>query len=104
MIKVTAMYPNTPGARFNHEYFRDTHMPLVKARLGANCLTYTIDKGLSGNAPGTSAAFVAMSHIFCESLESLAIAFTPHADELRGDIANFTDVTPTVQISEVVVR
>ena len=23
MIKVSVMYPNTPGARFNHEYYRD---------------------------------------------------------------------------------
>ena len=30
MIKVSVMYPNTPGARFNHEYYRDKHMPLVK--------------------------------------------------------------------------
>src|SRR6184192_1284407 len=34
MIKVSVMYPNTPGARFNHEYYRDKHMPLVKARMG----------------------------------------------------------------------
>ena len=104
MIKVTALYPNTPGAWFDHDYFRDKHMPLVKARMGAGCLTYTIDKGLSGSAPGTPAAFVAMSHIFCESLESLVSAFTPHASELRGDTSNFTDLTPTVQISEVMVR
>ena len=26
MIKVSVMYPNTPGARFNHEYYRDKHM------------------------------------------------------------------------------
>ena len=35
MIKVSAMYANRPGARFNHEYYRDKHMPLVKKRLGA---------------------------------------------------------------------
>jgi len=104
MIKITAMYPNTPGARFDHVYFRDRHMPLVKARMGAGCLTYTIDRGLSGSAPDTPAAFVAMSHIFCDSLESLVGAFTPHAHELRADIANFTDLAPTVQISEVMVR
>ena len=27
MIKVSVMYANTPGARFNHEYYRDKHMP-----------------------------------------------------------------------------
>ena len=34
MTKVSVMYANTPGARFNHEYYRDKHMPLVKARMG----------------------------------------------------------------------
>ena len=33
MIKVSVMYPNKPGARFDHDYYRDKHMPLVKARL-----------------------------------------------------------------------
>lgn len=33
MIKVSVMHPNTPGARFDHAYYRDKHMPL-KARLG----------------------------------------------------------------------
>ena len=30
MIKVSVMYPNKPGARFNHEYYRNIHMPLVR--------------------------------------------------------------------------
>ncbi len=25
MIKVSVMYPNKPGARFNHEYYRDDY-------------------------------------------------------------------------------
>ncbi len=51
MIKVSVMYPNTPGARFNHEYYRDRLMPLVKSRMGDSCKYYTIDKGLAGGAP-----------------------------------------------------
>src|SRR5215467_11736108 len=35
MIKVSVMYPNSPGARFDHEYYRDKHMPLLKARMGS---------------------------------------------------------------------
>jgi uncharacterized protein (TIGR02118 family) len=37
MIKVTVMYPYTEGARFDHAYCRDRHMPMVKARLGSAC-------------------------------------------------------------------
>jgi len=37
MIKVSVMYPNTPGSRFDHAYYRDKHMPLLKARMGDAC-------------------------------------------------------------------
>jgi uncharacterized protein (TIGR02118 family) len=48
MIKVTVMYANAPGARFDHEYYRNRHMPLVKERMGASCRYYTIDRGVAG--------------------------------------------------------
>jgi uncharacterized protein (TIGR02118 family) len=103
MIKVSVMYPNTPGARFNHEYYRDRHMPLVKARMGDSCKYYTIDKGLAGGAPGAPATYVGMCHIFCDSIEAFQAGFGPHAQEIMGDIPNYTDLTPVLQISEVVV-
>ena len=57
MIKVSVMYPYTEGARFDHDYYRDTHMPLLKARMGDACKSYTIDKGLAGGAPGTPVSY-----------------------------------------------
>jgi uncharacterized protein (TIGR02118 family) len=103
MIKVSVMYPNTPGARFDHDYYRDKHMPLVKARLGDACSHYTVDKGLAGGAPGEPATYVAMCHIFSASVETFQRGFGPHAKEILGDIANYTDLAPVMQISEVVV-
>ena len=103
MIKVSVMYPNTPGARFDHHYYRDRHMPLVKARMGDACLYYSVDKGLSGAAPDTAPTYIAMCHIFSESVDAFQAAFGPHAGEIQGDIANYTDLTPVMQISEVVV-
>ena len=103
MIKVSVMYPNTPGARFNHEYYRNTHMPLVKSRMGANCKYYTVDKGLGGGAPGSAATYVGMCHIYCDSVDAFQAGFGPHAKEIMADIPNYTDVAPIVQISEVVV-
>ncbi len=102
MIKVSVMYPNTPGARFDHDYYRDTHLPLLKARLGDACLYYTIDRALTGPAD-VPAPYVAMCHIFCASLEAFQAAFAPHAEEIVADIANYTDLAPIRQISEVVV-
>lgn len=104
MIKVSVMYPNTAGARFDHPYYRDKHMPLLKDRMGDACLYYTVDKGIAGGAPGSPAPYVGMCHIFCESVESFQAAFGPHAKEIMGDIANYTDLAPVMQVSEVVVE
>lgn len=104
MIKVSVMYPNKPGARFDHDYYRDKHMPLVKARMGERCLYYTVEKGIAGGEPGAPATYVAMCHIFCHSPEDFQAGFGPHAAEILGDIANYTDLQPVLQISEVVVE
>ena len=104
MIKVNVMYPYTEGAHFDHAYYREKHMPMVKARLGSACEYYTIEKGLGSREPGEPPAFVAMCAFICGSVEGYRAAIQKHATEIRGDIANYTDITPVVQISEVVVE
>ena len=103
MIKVSVMYPNTPGARFDHEYYRTKHMPMVKSRMGESLKSYTVDKGLAGGAPGAPATYIAMGHLFCDSDRGFQKGFGPHAKEILGDIPNYTDQTPVIQISEVIV-
>ncbi len=104
MIKFSVMYPNNPGARFDHDYYREKHMPLIKARMGDACRYYTIDKGLAGGAPGAPATYIGMCHVFADSLDAFQKAFGPHAQEIRDDVKNYTNVAPVVQISEVVVE
>ena len=103
MIKVSVMYPNKPGARFDHDYYRDRHMPLVQRLMGEKCKRYTVDKGMAGGAPGTAPTYVAMCHLFCDSVDAFQAGFGPHAAEILADIPNYTDLQPILQISEVVV-
>ena len=103
MIKVSVMYPNTPGTHFNHDYYRDHHMPLVKARMGGHLQYYTVDKGLAGGTPGSAPTYAAAGHLFCASVEAFQTGFGPHTKEIMGDIPNYTDIAPVIQISEVVV-
>ena len=104
MIKVSIMYPQNAGTRFDHDYYRDKHLPLIKRRMGDALKYYTIDSGLSGGAPGTPAPYVGMCHLICDSIESYHSGMGPHAKEITTDIGNFTDRTPVTQISQVVVE
>ena len=103
MIKVSVMYPHQPNARFDHAYYRDKHMPLVQARMGDACRFYTVDKGLAGGGAGEAPTYVAMCHIYSDSIDAFNAGFGPHAKEILGDIPKYTDLTPVMQISEVVV-
>jgi len=103
MIKVSVMYLNTSGARFDHDYYRNKHMPFVKSKMGESCKYYTVDKGIAGGTPGSAPTYVGMCHIFCESVEAFQAGFGPHAAEIMADIPNYTDLAPIIQISEVMV-
>ncbi len=104
MIKVSVMYPYQEGARFDFDYYQHKHMTLLKELMGDACLKYTVEKGLSGATPGTPPAYLGQCHIYCQSLETFGASFVPHAEVLNGDIPNYTDLTPVVQISEVLIE
>jgi uncharacterized protein (TIGR02118 family) len=103
MIKVSVMYPNKAGARFDEGYYLDKHMPLVKARMGSTLKFYAVEKGVAGGSPGDPATYLMVAHLHCESTDDFQRGFGPHAQEIMGDIPNYTDQAPVVQISEVLV-
>lgn len=103
MIKVSVIYPNNPGSRFDHGYYMENHVPLVASRLGpAGMRKAEIDRGIGSATPGEPAPFHAIAHLHFDSVDAFGAAFQPHAAEIMGDIANYTDISPTIQISEIV--
>lgn len=104
MIKISVMYPHSPTVRFDHEYYRDRHMPMVKQLMGDLLRRYTIDKGLAGGAPGAPPVYVAVGHLYCESVDAFQAGFGPHSKEILADIPNYTDASPVIHISEVVLE
>ncbi len=49
------------------------------------------------------ATYVAMCHVFSESIESFQAGMARGGQDILADIANFTRIAPVIQISEVVV-
>lgn len=101
MIKVSVLYPNGAGKKFDMDYYCNKHIPLVQQKLGSACKQVAVEHGLAGATPGAPAAFIAMGHMYFDSAEAFQTAFGPHAEVIMGDIPNYTDIQPTIQISEV---
>lgn len=102
MIKMSVYYPANGGSKFDHDYYLTRHMPLIQERLGDACLRYEIDKGIAGREPGSEPEFVAACHVYSQNLATFQEALGPHREEIAADVANYTDIPPIVQISEVV--
>ena len=101
MIKVSVMYPNESGKGFDMEYYLNNHLSMVQEKLGDALKSGTVDKGLGGAGPGTAPTYMVMAHLFFDSVEDFQTAFGPHAESIMGDIPNFTEIQPTIQVSEV---
>lgn len=101
MIKVSVMYPNEDGSKFDMDYYLEKHMPMVKEKMGSACKGVTVDQGLGGAEPGAPATYVALGHLMFDSVEDFQGAFGPHAETIMGDIPNYTNINPIIQISEV---
>jgi uncharacterized protein (TIGR02118 family) len=102
VIKYSVLYPNLEGKRFDMDYDVNEHIPMVRARLGDACKGVVIDAGVGGvTPPSAKPTYIAMGHLYFDSIEAFQIAFAAHVSEFRADIPNYTDIEPTRQISEV---
>jgi uncharacterized protein (TIGR02118 family) len=101
MIKVSVLYPNGPGSTFDMAYYLDKHIPMVQQKLSGALRGTAVDEGLAGTEPGAPPAYVLICHLLFDSVEAYQAAFGPHAQAIVGDIPNYTNTQPIVQISAV---
>lgn len=93
MIRVSVLYPKTEGATFDHDYYRDRHVPMaceVWSLDGAE-----VDQGIDG-------PYEAAVHFRFESMEEMASAMgSERTAEVQADVANYTTIVPVLQISQI---
>lgn len=94
MIRLSVLYPVTEGASFDHDYYRDHHVPLAARTWGVTGAQ--IDKGVDG-------PYVAAVHLTFDSIEAMGEAMgVPGTADVLADVANYTTITPVMQTSEIV--
>ena len=96
MIRFSVFYPSGDDTTFDHEYYRDKHVPLAVSTWGLDTSAAAIDKGVAG-------PYVAAVHFTFESNEAMQQALASEGTgAVMADVANYTNVTPVTQISEIV--
>jgi uncharacterized protein (TIGR02118 family) len=96
MIKVSVFYPDREGSKFDMNYYCKTHMPMVRQKLGAACKGSAVEQGIGGATPGSRPGFIAMGHLYFDSMEVFQTTFGPHAEAIMADTPNYTDTQPTI--------
>ena len=103
MVRISVFYATAEGKKFDHDYYVNRHMKLVRERLGSFGLVRTeVDKGVAGGAPGAPAPYVAIGHVYFNSLDGFQKGMGQHGKEIMADIPNYTNIQTQIQISEVV--
>ena len=77
MIRISILYPNDKGSRFDVSYYVETHMPMSIKLLSAHpgFKGVSVERGIGGAVPGSEPAYVAMCHFSFSSVESFLDAF-----------------------------
>ena len=101
MPRIVILYPTTPDAPFNLDYYLKKHIELVRASFGDAVPRISVYRGLDG-PDGKPAPFVISAAIEFRDMSSLVAASQRHGAKIAQDVANFTTIRPIVQIEEAV--
>ena len=101
MVRVTALYMNGEGARFDHSYYRSVHLPLTERLMGPMGLLW-----VEGDLPlprpdGRPSTLLAQTHAYFATEDEARAAVAATIRELAADVPNYTNVTPRLECHEV---
>jgi uncharacterized protein (TIGR02118 family) len=101
MATLSVVYPRAPGATFDYDYYQNQHLPLAGRHWGGSGMLGGEALLGKASADGSESPYFAIGILHFESADALQSALTgEHASEIIGDIRNFTDVQPIIQINE----
>ena len=94
-VKVSVLYPASEGSTFDMDYYKVKHREIVERVLGP--VEFSCEQGLPDQP------FMATGHLVYESMDAMQAGMGgPNAGEAMADVANFTNVTPQLQIGTII--
>ncbi|MCZ6831849.1 MAG: EthD family reductase [Gammaproteobacteria bacterium] len=103
MYCLTVSYPKGEDTTFDHEYYRDTHIPLCQRLFGEHGLRGTVLRTAEGKAPGSDDLNHATIDLIFDSSEGLQAALAAGGKEVSADLVNYTNAKPRMSFCEITV-
>ncbi len=101
MTKVTILYPAGDGKKFDMDYYLNKHIPMVKGLFAGALKATAIDIGIAGGAAGAPTPFVVICCFYFDNVSAFQNAMAANGPKIQGDIPNYTNIQPVIQISKV---
>jgi uncharacterized protein (TIGR02118 family) len=101
MYCVSVAYPQQSGGTFDFDYYINNHIPMVAGFLPNSLSKTEVRKGAQ-SPDGSAPSYVCLANIWIHSTGEFEAALAEHGKEIMGDVPNFTNIEPILQIDEVV--
>ncbi|OLN85467.1 hypothetical protein CCHL11_08062 [Colletotrichum chlorophyti] len=100
-VTVSVLYPNEPDAKYDIDYYINTHMPLAASTWkDAGVKSWSVHKYLPGPG-GQESKYVFAGVLEFESVEAVHKALaSPDSKTVTDDVPNFSNKQPTFLIGE----
>ena len=103
MFRVVMLYPQSSDSRFDMNYFLTKHIPRIQEIFkNLGLLNLEVQQGIASAMPGQSAPFICICSFLFENLEGFQQGMTAQGAWIIGDVPNYTNAQPQIQISQVV--
>ena len=94
--RVTVIYPQKDGSKFDFDYYMQKHIPMVERLMGKSI---EVRRGIS-SAAGAPAPYVCIATIAANIAEFKAV-FAQHGEKILADVPNYTNIEPILQFDEI---
>ncbi|MEO6802630.1 MAG: EthD family reductase [Granulicella sp.] len=102
MTIVSVLYPKSSTSHFDHDYYTQKHIPLVQARWTEMGLERVELMRGETTLDGASPSYELIGLLSFGSAEQVQAALAKFGAEIVGDIPNFTNVEPMIQLNSLV--
>lgn len=105
MFAVVMLYPQTSDSHFNFDYYISTHLPRIREIFkDLGLVRAEIQAGIASAMPGSESPYSCICTFTFETLEGYGQGFAQEGAWIMGDIHNYTNVQPLIQISNIMIE